>query len=242
MEEQLKVLLVDDDDNVRKVVERLAQKEGYAFSYVASGDEVLDKVAQENPDLVILDVMLPEIDGFEICRSIRETSDVPIIMLSAKGDIVDKSVGFNAGADDYITKPFSPVELALRIKAINRRVSTKESDEQAPDESEIVNIGDLSINPRGFEVYVRGKKTDLTSREFELLWFMARHPGQVFTREQLFDNAWGEKFLGDSGTITVFIRKMREKIEKDPSRPEYIITVWGIGYKFCGGERMSEVV
>jgi len=235
MEEQLKVLLVDDDDNVRKVVERLAQKEGYAFSYVASGDEVLDKVAQENPDLVILDVMLPEIDGFEICRSIRETSDVPIIMLSAKGDIVDKSVGFNAGADDYITKPFSPVELALRIKAINRRVSTKESDEQAPDESEIVNIGDLSINPRGFEVYVRGKKTDLTSREFELLWFMARHPGQVFTREQLFDNAWGEKFLGDSGTITVFIRKMREKIEKDPSRPEYIITVWGIGYKFCGG-------
>lgn len=237
MEEELKVLLVDDDDNVRKVVERLAQKEGYTFSYVASGDEVIDKVAVEDPDLIILDVMLPEIDGFEICRSIREKNSVPIIMLSAKGDIVDKSVGFNAGADDYMTKPFSPVELALRIKAIIRRVTSKETGEQSEEVGAILNVGDLSINPKGFEVWVRGKNADLTSREFELLWFMASHPGQVFTREQLFDNAWGEKFLGDTGTITVFIRKIREKIEKDPSRPEYILTVWGVGYKFSGEER-----
>lgn len=232
MEEPLKVLLVDDDDNVRKIVEKLAEKEGYSFSYVASGDEVLDKVATGNPDLIILDVMLPEIDGFEICRSIRTTNNIPIIMLSAKGDIVDKSVGFNAGADDYITKPFSPVELALRIKAIIRRASAKENKMQISEAKDTVTFGDLTINPMGFEVFVKGKKADLTSREFELLWFMASHPGQVFTREQLFDNAWGEKFLGDSGTITVFIRKMREKIEADPSRPEYILTVWGVGYKF----------
>ena len=230
MEGQLKILLVDDDDNVRKIVEKLAEKEGYSFSYVANGDEVLDKVALENPDLIILDVMLPEIDGFEICRSIRKTNNIPIIMLSAKGDIVDKSVGFNAGADDYVTKPFSPIELALRIKAIIRRTAAQETP--LSETGDTVTFGDLTINPMGFEVYVKGKKADLTSREFELLWFMASHPGQVFTREQLFDNAWGEKFLGDSGTITVFIRKMREKIEADPSRPEYILTVWGVGYKF----------
>lgn len=237
MEEQLKIMLVDDDDNVRKVVERLAQKEGYGFTYVASGDEVIDKVAIEKPDLIILDVMLPEIDGFEICRNIREGSNVPIIMLSAKGDIVDKSVGFNAGADDYMTKPFSPVELALRMKAIFRRVAAGEDEKDSEGDTGIVDFGELRINPKGFEVWVRGKKTDLTSREFELLWFMAKHPGQVFTREQLFDSAWGEKFLGDSGTITVFIRKIREKIEQDPSRPEYILTVWGVGYKFSGGEK-----
>ncbi|NLJ71912.1 MAG: response regulator transcription factor [Syntrophomonadaceae bacterium] len=239
MDEQLRILLVDDDDNVRKIIERLAKKEAYAFSYVASGDEVLDKIAQESPDLVILDVMLPEIDGFEICRSIRKTSAIPIIMLSAKGDIVDKSVGFNAGADDYVTKPFSPVELALRIKAIIRRMSALESGGQLSEAEGIVTFGDLTIDPMGFEVYVNGKNAELTSREFELLWFMASHPGQVFTREQLFDNAWGEKFLGDSGTITVFIRKIREKIEKNPSRPEYLLTVWGVGYKFSNVEKQN---
>lgn len=227
-------MLVDDDDNVRKVVELLMQKEGYGFCYAANGEQALKMFAQENPDIIILDVMLPEIDGFEVCRKIREKSTVPIILLSAKGDIVDKSVGFNMGADDYITKPFSPVELALRIKAIFRRAAMREEMENSQDK-DIIKVKDLVINGKGFEVTVRGKKAELTPKEFELLWFMAKHPGQVFTREQLFDNLWeeDEKFIEHTSTITVLIRKIREKIEEDPSRPEYILTVWGVGYKFC---------
>ncbi|NLC39133.1 MAG: response regulator transcription factor [Clostridia bacterium] len=233
MMERMKVMLVDDDDNVRKVVERLIRKEAYDFCYAANGEDALEMYTRENPDIIILDVMLPEIDGFEVCRRIREKSSVPIILLSAKGDIVDKSVGFNMGADDYITKPFSPVELALRIKAIFRRVARKEEMENSRENKNVIMVNDLEIDCKGFEVKVRGRKADLTSKEFELLCFMARHPGQVFTREQLFDNLWDEKYVGDTGTITVFIRKIREKIEKDPSRPEYILTVWGVGYKFC---------
>lgn len=231
--ERLKVMLVDDEDSIRKIVEHLVQKEGYDFCYAADGEKALQMFALENPDIIILDVMLPEIDGFEVCRRIREESIVPIILLSAKGDIVDKSVGFNMGADDYMTKPFSPVELALRIKAIFRRAALKKESEKSPENKDRIVVKKLEINNKTFEVNVRGKKVDLTSKEFELLQFMANHPGQVFTRKQLFDNLWGEKYLGDSGTITVFIRKVREKIELDPGHPEYLLTVWGVGYKFC---------
>ncbi|SHN64790.1 response regulator transcription factor [Desulfitobacterium chlororespirans] len=233
MEKQLKIMLVDDEDSIRKVVAHLAQKEGYDFCYASDGEKALQMFAQENPDLIILDVMLPELDGFEVCRRIRQESAVPIILLSAKGDIVDKSVGFNMGADDYMTKPFSPIELALRMKAMFRRAFRLSNESLAEDKDRLV-FKDLEINNKTFEVIVRGKKVDLTSKEFELLSFMANHPGQVFTRQQLFDNLWGEKYLGDSGTITVFIRKVREKIELDPGRPEYILTVWGVGYKFAG--------
>ncbi|EHL09152.1 putative transcriptional regulatory protein WalR [Desulfitobacterium hafniense DP7] len=233
MEKQLKIMLVDDEDSIRKVVAHLAQKEGYDFCYASDGEKALQMFAQENPDLIILDVMLPELDGFEVCRRIRQESAVPIILLSAKGDIVDKSVGFNMGADDYMTKPFSPIELALRMKAMFRRAFRLSNENLAEDKDRLI-FKDLEINNKTFEVIVRGKKVDLTSKEFELLSFMANHPGQVFTRQQLFDNLWGEKYLGDSGTITVFIRKVREKIELDPGRPEYILTVWGVGYKFAG--------
>lgn len=233
MEKQLKIMLVDDEDSIRKVVAHLAQKEGYDFCYASDGEKALQMFAQENPDLIILDVMLPELDGFEVCRRIRQESAVPIILLSAKGDIVDKSVGFNMGADDYMTKPFSPIELALRMKAMFRRAFRLSNENLAEDKDRLV-FKDLEINNKTFEVIVRGKKVDLTSKEFELLSFMANHPGQVFTRQQLFDNLWGEKYLGDSGTITVFIRKVREKVELDPGRPEYILTVWGVGYKFAG--------
>ncbi|CDX04314.1 Transcriptional regulatory protein WalR [bioreactor metagenome] len=233
MEKQLKIMLVDDEDSIRKVVAHLAQKEGYDFCYASDGEKALQMFAQENPDLIILDVMLPELDGFEVCRRIRQESAVPIILLSAKGDIVDKSVGFNMGADDYMTKPFSPIELALRMKAMFRRAFRLSNENLAEDKDRLI-FKDLEINNKTFEVIVRGKKVDLTSKEFELLSFMANHPGQVFTRQQLFDNLWGEKYLGDSGTITVFIRKVREKVELDPGRPEYILTVWGVGYKFAG--------
>lgn len=233
MDRTKKILLVDDEDSIRKVVQHIVEKEGYDFSYAADGEQALEMFAQENPDLIILDVMLPEIDGFEVCRRIREKSTVPIILLSAKGDIVDKSVGFNMGADDYITKPFSPVELALRIKAMLRRSSFQQTA-QNPGNQDLIIVKDLVINNKTFEVTIRGKKVDLTSKEFELLSFLAKHPGQVFTRKQLFDNLWGEKYLGDAGTITVFIRKVREKIERDPGHPEYIHTVWGVGYKFIG--------
>ncbi|NMA69600.1 MAG: response regulator transcription factor [Desulfitobacterium sp.] len=233
MDNTKKILLVDDEDSIRKVVQHIVEKEGYDFCYAADGEQALEMFTQENPDLIILDVMLPEIDGFEVCRRIREKSTVPIILLSAKGDIVDKSVGFNMGADDYITKPFSPVELALRIKAMLRRSSFQQTA-QNPATQDLIVVKDLVINNKTFEVTIRGKKVELTSKEFELLSFLARHPGQVFTRKQLFDNLWGEKYLGDAGTITVFIRKVREKIERDPGHPEYIHTVWGVGYKFIG--------
>lgn len=230
---RLKVMLVDDEDSIRKIVEHLVQKEGYNFCYAADGESALQMFTHESPDLIILDVMLPEIDGFEVCRRVRHESIVPIILLSAKGDIVDKSVGFNMGADDYMTKPFSPVELALRMKALFRRAAFKEELENSQENKGCIVVNELEISIKSFEVYVRGKKVDLTSKEFELLSFMANHPGQVFTRQQLFDNLWGEKYLGDSGTITVFIRKIREKIEQDPAHPEYLLTVWGVGYKFC---------
>lgn len=231
--ERLKVMLVDDEESIRKIVEHLVNKEGYNFCYASDGEKALLMNAREKPDLIILDVMLPEIDGFEVCRRIRQESSVPIILLSAKGDIVDKTVGFNMGADDYMIKPFSPIELALRIKAMFRRVSSEIDHESTNENNDRIKIKDLEINNKSFEVNIRGNKIDLTSKEFELLAFLAGHPGQVFTRKQLFDNLWGEKYLGDSGTITVFIRKIREKIELDPAHPEYVLTVWGVGYKFC---------
>jgi DNA-binding response OmpR family regulator len=226
-------MLVDDEESIRKIVEHLVNKEGYNFCYASDGEKALLMNAREKPDLIILDVMLPEIDGFEVCRRIRQESSVPIILLSEKGDIVDKTVGFNMGADDYMVKPFSPIELALRIKAMFRRVSSEIEYESTNENNDRIKIKDLEINNKSFEVNIRGNKVDLTSKEFELLAFLAGHPGQVFTRKQLFDNLWGEKYLGDSGTITVFIRKIREKIEFDPAHPEYVLTVWGVGYKFC---------
>ncbi|RJE47269.1 DNA-binding response regulator [Dehalobacter sp. MCB1] len=233
MPEKFKVMLVDDEESIRRVVEQILIKDGYQFCYACNGETALKTFKREKPSLLILDVMLPEMDGFELCRIIRMDSPVPIIMLSAKGDIVDKSVGFNMGADDYIAKPFSPVELSLRIKALLRRTAHFTNYEQTMDHPNIFKIKDLEINCKHYEVKIRGQKAELTSKEFELLCFMAHNPGQVFTREQLFNILWGEDYVGDTGSITVFIRKIREKIEEEPARPQYIVTVWGVGYKFC---------
>jgi len=234
MSESFKVMLVDDEDSIRKVVEQILVKDGYQFCYAPNGETALQMFKRESPSLLILDVMLPEIDGFELCRIIRQESSVPIIMLSAKADIVDKSVGFNMGADDYLSKPFSPVELSLRIKALLRRTTNSINKcKQTDNSKDIICNNELEINCNSYEVKVRGGKVELTPKEFELLCFMAHHPGQVFTREQLFNILWGEDYIGDTGTITVFMRKIREKIEQEPAKPKYIITVWGVGYKFC---------
>ena len=233
MSKNFKIMLVDDEDNIRIVVEEIIETDGYDFCYVSDGKETLEVFRRERPDLVILDVMLPGIDGFELCRIIRNESTVPIIMLSAKGDIVDKSVGYKMGADDYVSKPFNPVELSLKINALLRRTNLETKNTKKAGQIGSISVRGLEINCRSHEIRVNGRIVDLTPKEFDLLCFLANHPGQVFTRKQLFDILWGEDYIKDTGTITVFIRRIREKIERDPARPDYINTVWGLGYKFC---------
>lgn len=222
-----KILLVDDEPSIKKVVEQILIRDGHEMEYAGDGMEAQDKFDQFDPDLVILDVMLPGVDGFELCRRWRQTSNVPILILSAKGDIVDKTVGFNQGADDYLTKPFSPVELRLRVNALLRR-----SRDGGLETGHYINLAGLEINSVEHIVRANGEQVDLTPREYELLFFLARHPGQAFTREQLFEQIWREEVFGDTSTVTVFIRRLREKIEVDPSKPRYLKTVWGVGYKF----------
>lgn len=229
MENNLKILLVDDEESIRMVVKQALEKEHFKVLCAADGEEGWQMFQKEQPDLIILDIMLPERDGFELCRMIREESTVPIIMLTAKSDIADKSAGFNMGADDYLTKPFSPIELVLRVRALARRSYPTKAPNTFQDTLRFKN---LIIDAKTREVIVRGNKVELTAKEFDLLFFLASHPGQVFTREQIFNYLWEDEYLTDPGTITVFIRKIRSKIEEDPSKPQFVRTVWGVGYKF----------
>ena len=193
---------------------------------------VFSMLEKERPDLLILDVMLPGINGFDLCREIREARyQMPIIFLSAKGDIVDKSIGFRAGADDYLVKPFAPQELSLRVEALFRRFR-KETEENCLERKDVARFGELEIFFNRYEARIQVKKVDLTSKEFEILAYMASHPGQVFTRQQILEHIWGKENENDINTITVFIRKIREKIEPNPAKPRYIQTVWRVGYKF----------
>lgn len=203
------------------------QREGYQVSTATNGEEALRLAEREQPDLIILDLMLPRVDGFEVCRRLRAYTNTPIIILSAKGDEVDKVTGFRLGVDDYLTKPFSPMELVLRVKAVLRRTRAKDEGQAL----RIVYPG-LEMDLRTREVKVRGQPVSLTAREFDLLWLMASHPFQVFSREQLFTRIWGEEYLQDENTVTVMIRRLRSKIEQDPDNPAIIVTVWGVGYKF----------
>lgn len=230
MSERIKILLVDDEINIKKVVEQALVKEGFEVLYAADGEQGWEMFQQENPELVILDIMLPEKDGFDVLRLIRKASShIPVMLLTAKSEIIDKSVGFNLGADDYLTKPFSPIELVLRVKALIRRISKAPGENNAQD---IISYQDLTINLKTRSVIVRGERADLTAKEFDLLSFLARHPEQVFTREQLFKELWNEDYVADLGSISVFVRRIRTKIEQDPSKPKYLKTVWGVGYKF----------
>jgi DNA-binding response OmpR family regulator len=225
----IKVLLVDDDDDLRRAVDIILRQKNYKVVQAANGTEALEHY--RDVDLIILDVMIPEIDGFEVCRRIREESSVPIILLTAKGDIIDKRIGFTLGADDYLVKPFSMDELLLRIEAILRRAELR-SEKKESLGKERIEAGELTLDYRGRKAVVRGQEVYLTATEFDLLWVMAESSGRVFTRKQLFDSVWGETNAEEPRTITVLIRRIREKVEIDSAHPEYVLTVWGVGYKF----------
>jgi len=240
MAKQAHILVVDDEATVREVVRKYLEHEGYRVTEAATGTEALAYLREQRPDLIVLDLMLPGMDGFAITRSVRNANeyaplkvdnDIPIIILTARTSELDRIAGFELGADDYVVKPFSPRELVARVKAVLRRSGTIPSE---ADEKPLL-LSDLSIDPRSREVKVRDMIVVLTVKEFELLWWMARHPHQVFSRSQLLNQIWGYEFYGDESTVTVHIRRLREKIESNPSEPTYIQTVWGVGYKFESG-------
>jgi two-component system, OmpR family, response regulator ResD len=222
-----KVLVVEDEPMVAEVVGRYLRRDGYEVLTAGDGAAALDAVDRHSPDLIVLDVMLPGIDGIEVCRRVRARAQTPIIMLTARGEEIDRLLGLELGADDYITKPFSPRELVARVKAVLRRSAPASS---IGDDS--MRFSDLRINARTRRVEDGRGPIGLTAREFDLLHFLARHAGQVFSRDQLMDNVWDFDFAGDAATVTVHIRRLRSKLEFDPSRPRHVKTVWGVGYKF----------
>lgn len=220
------VLVVDDESIVREVVVSYLQREGFRTLEAGDGDTARELVERDSPSLVVLDLMLPGTDGLELCRWIRARSDVPVIMLTARGEEADRIVGLELGADDYVTKPFSPRELTARVRTVLRR------SEPSAAKAERLSFEGLEIDARTREVTKAGKLLRLTAREFDLLWFLANHPRQVFSRDQLMDRVWGYEAALDTGTVTVHVRRLREKIEDDPSHPRFLETVWGVGYRF----------
>ena len=228
-----KILIIDDEKPISDIIKFNLNKEGYETITAFDGREALKKFEEESPDLIILDLMLPELDGLEVAKEVRKTSHIPIIMLSAKDSEFDKVIGLEIGADDYVTKPFSNRELLARVKAHLRRTENIESavaEENAPTTGSEIVIGDLEILPDAFVAQKRGEDIELTHREFELLHHLATHMGQVMTREYLLETVWGYDYFGDVRTVDVTIRRLREKIEDTPSRPEYILTRRGVGY------------
>ena len=220
------VLVVDDEPIVREVVVRYLKREGYRTLEAGDGDRARELVERFSPNLVVLDLMLPGTDGLTLCRWIRERSDLPVIMLTARGEEADRIVGLELGADDYVTKPFSPRELATRVRAVLRRSSP------SPSRTEHLSFGELEIDVPTREVRKDGELLRLTAKEFDLLWFLASHPRKVFSRDQLMDRVWGYEAAFDTGTVTVHVRRLRQKIEENPSRPRFLETVWGVGYRF----------
>lgn len=222
-----KVLVVDDEKTLVKALKFNLEKEGFRVEEAYNGEEALKKVAEVEPDIIVLDLMLPGLDGFEVCRQIRKKLEIPIIMLTARGEDIDKVLGLELGADDYLTKPFNPRELVARIKAILRRSAAREEGVRKH-----IQIGNLQIDLLQHRVRIHDSEIDLTSKEFALLSFLATNAGRVYSREQLLEQVWGYNYYGDARTVDVHIRHLREKIEEDPSNPERVITVWGTGYKF----------
>ncbi|MBG9857744.1 response regulator transcription factor [Bacillus wiedmannii] len=222
------ILLVEDDISIQEMVEKYLIKEGFQVTIASDGEEGVQAFFKSSFDLVILDIMMPKLDGLEVVRIIREKSAVPILMMSAKDTDVDKAVGLGLGADDYICKPFSMIELAARVKAVIRR-STKYSATETTEK--MIQIGDLAIDPINFTVEKNGKPLKLTLKEFEILKLFVKNQNRVFTKAQIYTLVWSEEYYGDDNVINVHMRRLREKIESDPSNPEYIKTLWGIGYK-----------
>lgn len=229
--EERKVLIIEDDPHIVDILKFNFTKEGYNVLVGMDGAAGLELAVTENPDLILLDVMLPKMDGFEVLRRVREKSNMPIIMLTAREEEVDKVLGLELGADDYMTKPFSIRELTARVKANLRRMSI-DSSASAQNPFNTITSGDLTINTERYEVQKRGKIIDITLREFELLKFLAQQPDKIFTRENLLENVWGYEYYGDVRTVDVTVRRLREKIEDDASLPRYIMTKRGVGYYF----------
>ncbi len=224
-----KILIVDDDANIAELISLYLTKECYDTRMVQDGEEALAVYEQYQPNLILLDLMLPGIDGYQVCREIRAKSNLPIIMLSAKGEIFDKVLGLELGADDYIMKPFDSKELVARVKAVLRRYQPSKPEAAAPN-IKCVEYPDLVINQTNYSVLYYGKSVDMPPKELELLYFLASSPNQVFTREQLLDHIWGYEYIGDTRTVDVHVKRLREKIKDHPSWR--LATVWGIGYKF----------
>lgn len=223
------ILVVDDEKPIADILQFNLVKEGFNVVCAYDGEEALEKVEEQQPDLMLLDIMLPKRDGMEVCREIRKKYDFPIIMLTAKGSEIDKVLGLEMGADDYVTKPFSTRELIARVKANMRRLNVANQPDQK-EESNDIEIGTLVIQPDAYLVLKRGEAIELTHREFELLHYLAKHIGQVMTREHLLQTVWGYDYYGDVRTVDVTVRRLREKIEDNPSHPIWIITRRGVGY------------
>jgi DNA-binding response OmpR family regulator len=219
------VLVVDDEPMVRDVLERYLSAEGFAVRSAADGEEALARIDEGLPDLVLLDLMLPKVDGYEVLSRIRDQGSTPVIMLTARGEETDRIVGLDLGADDYVTKPFSPREVVARVRAVLRRTGTA-------IDGEPLRYGDLEIDGDRREARLRGEPVRLTRKEFDLLHHLASRPGVTLTRTQLLEDVWDFAWDGDSSTVTVHVRRLREKIEDDPSAPARIVTVWGVGYRF----------
>ena len=225
---EAKILVVEDEPSIGEVVSLYLRRAGYQVTWVQNGLDALESFLDRGPDLVVLDLMLPQVDGFEITRWIRDRGDTPIIMLTARREEADRIAGLEMGADDYVVKPFSPQELVSRVRAVLRRAHRAPQ----PADQQRVEYGDLCIDPQARLVTAAGKDVNLTAKEFDLLWEMARHPRQVFSRGQLLDMVWGMSEYIDPSTVTVHVRRLREKIEQDPGNPRHIQTVWGVGYRF----------
>ena len=224
-----KILIVDDDNNIAELISLYLTKECFYTKIVNDGEEALQAFEQYTPNLILLDLMLPGIDGYQVCREVRAKSNIPIIMLSAKGEIFDKVLGLELGADDYILKPFDSKELVARVKAVLRRYQPIKQEEPASD-IKCVTYTDLVINLSNYSVLYQGQQIDMPPKELELLYFLAASPNQVFTREQLLDHIWGYEYIGDTRTVDVHVKRLREKI-KDHANWS-LATVWGLGYKF----------
>lgn len=226
-----KILIVDDEKNIVDIIAFNMKKEGYEVVKAMDGEEGLRLTFEENPDLILLDIMMPKMDGYEVCKKIREKKNTPIIMLTARAEEVDKVLGLELGADDYVTKPFGIRELVARVKANLRKMEVLES-QPAPVNGNEFHYGRITVNTDRYEVQKDEKAIDLTFREFELLKFLAQQKGQVFSREALLEKVWGYEYFGDVRTVDVTIRRLREKVEDDPSKPSYILTKRGVGYYF----------
>jgi DNA-binding response OmpR family regulator len=225
--EDTRILVVDDDPTVAEILVKYLERDGFEVDAVRDGTAALEHARAALPGLVVLDLMLPGIDGLEVCRQLRDLAPVPVIMLTARGDEEDRVIGLELGADDYLAKPFSPRELSARVKAVLRRTIEIRPASPGP----ILELGRLVIDPGARELWVEATKVTLTAKEFDLLTFMASHPRRVFRREELLEHVWGYT-IGDTATVTVHIRRVREKIETDPSSPAHLVTAWGVGYRF----------